>query len=536
MEQLQDLTEANRCIRDLAAISLLPAIWSCGNNDQIRESLADSLKNSLGADLVYIQPAGSGTNGHGSLRPRGPACNGEVVQKLDSAIELALGKNGKNLAELNINGQKLHLLVLPLGPVREFGVIAVASSRQNFPSASERIILNVATNQAIIAFRSASQFTALRRSEGNLRDFFENATVGLHWVNAEGVIIWANRRELQMLGYTAEEYIGRHISDFHAETCVIEDILSRLTKGETLQSYEATLRCKDGSVRHVLIDSSVLFENGRFIHTRCFTRDVTEEKKAQEAVRRVQEQLRQHAEKLEKEVEDRTAELRETIQELEAFSYSVSHDMRSPLRAMQGYAEALLEEYNGRINATGMEYLQRIRRAAARMDMLIQDVLAYSRIAKGEITLKKVNLEEVIKDVLQNYPTLQKDHAQILVCTPFPPVMGHEAYLTQIFSNLLTNAVKFIAPGTSPLVKISAETEENFVKFCVEDNGIGIAPEHQKQIFEIFGRVYSEKKFEGTGIGLAIAKKAAERMGGSIKVDSDIGKGSRFFVILQRAE
>ncbi len=254
-----------------------------------------------------------------------------------------------------------------------------------------------------------------------------------------------------------------------------------------------------------------------------------------ERLREAQESLRRHAEGLEQSVQERTAELRQTNGEWEALSYSVSHDLRSPLRAMQGYSEILLTEYQGKLDEMGEDYLNRIRRAAGRMDLLIQDILAYSRVAKSEIALREVNLEHVIRDVVQSYPSLQPERATITVEGEIPPVMGHEAYLTQITSNFLANAAKFVGPGQKPLIRIHAEAQGELVKVVFQDNGIGIAKEHQNQIFQIFGRVYSDKKFEGTGIGLAIAKKAAERMGGSVGVESEVGVGSRFFVVLRKA-
>ncbi|MDB6039826.1 MAG: hypothetical protein JWM99_3667 [Verrucomicrobiales bacterium] len=277
----------------------------------------------------------------------------------------------------------------------------------------------------------------------------------------------------------------------------------------------------------IAIDNARLYDGAQ--------REIAERKRVEEALREAQDQLRRHADKLEEQVAERTARLRETIQELEAFSYSVSHDMRSPLRAMQGYSDALLEDYKSKLDEPGQDYLKRIRRAASRMDLLIQDVLAYSRVAKGEIALEKVKIENVIHDVIQNYPALQADQALITVHSPLPPVLGHEAYLTQIVSNFLNNAVKFVSPGTKPRVDVRATIQGDMVRVSFEDNGIGIAPEHQAQIFQIFGRVYSEKQFEGTGIGLAIAKKAAERMGGFVGVVSELGRGSQFFVLLKRA-
>ena len=127
------------------------------------------------------------------------------------------------------------------------------------------------------------ELQALRRSEAVLRDFVETSTIGLHWVGADGTILWANQAELDLLGYTREEYIGRNIAEFHADEAVINDILACLSRGETLRDHPARLRHRDGSIRHVLINSSVLFEDGKFVHTRCFTRDITALKQEQEA-------------------------------------------------------------------------------------------------------------------------------------------------------------------------------------------------------------------------------------------------------------
>jgi PAS domain S-box-containing protein len=139
---------------------------------------------------------------------------------------------------------------------------------------------------------------ALRRSERDLSDFFDNASVGLHWVGPDGVILRVNQTELDLLGYSREEYLGHHITEFHVGQPAIQDILTRLTRGEALREYSAQLRCKDGSIRDVLINSNVLFEGGQFIHTRCFTRDVTEEKLAEEALRRSHAELHAQADEL----------------------------------------------------------------------------------------------------------------------------------------------------------------------------------------------------------------------------------------------
>lgn len=228
---------------------------------------------------------------------------------------------------------------------------------------------------------------------------------------------------------------------------------------------------------------------------------------------RVQQELKIANRELENRVQERTQKLRETITELEAFSYSISHDLRSPLRSMQGYAEVLLEDHSAALNDEGKAFLAKISAGAARLDLLVQDVLAYSRVSKGEIRLQNVGLDEVAQDVLETYPQL-REKAAVAIRSPLPHVRAHPAYLTQCVSNLLGNAVKFVRPGVPPQVTIWAEPEDETdrVRVCFEDNGIGIAPEHFKSIFEIFGRVNPGSRYEGTGIGLAIVRKAVERM------------------------
>ena len=230
----------------------------------------------------------------------------------------------------------------------------------------------------------------------------------------------------------------------------------------------------------------------------------------------------------------RTASLQATVTDLEAFSYSISHDVRTPLRAMQGYAEALLEDENAALSEEGKEYLSRIRRASLRLDRLVQDVLTYSKVSKNEATLQQVNVAVLMEEVLHNYPELT-EKATITIETPLPVVMAHESYLTQCISNILGNAIKFVAPGVQPEIKIGAESQGENVRIYFSDNGIGIAPEHQERIFKLFGRIHPDNAFPGTGIGLTIVKKAIERMGGSVDLESEPGRGTCFWLTLRKA-
>jgi two-component system CheB/CheR fusion protein len=243
--------------------------------------------------------------------------------------------------------------------------------------------------------------------------------------------------------------------------------------------------------------------------------------------------LADHAGELEGQVQARTGELRESIGELEAFSYSVSHDMRAPLRAMQGFAQLLLKNHEATLDARSVDQLRRINESAARLDALIGDVLTYSRLLRSEIVLQPVDLDELVRRVIATYPQLQAN-ADIAIEGKLPAVLANEASLTQVVSNLLTNAVKFVAPGTEARVRVRAEEIEGDVRLWIEDNGIGIDPRDHERIWTIFTRIGRAKDYDGTGIGLAIVRKAIERMQGTIGLESALGQGSRFWFWLHK--
>lgn len=239
---------------------------------------------------------------------------------------------------------------------------------------------------------------------------------------------------------------------------------------------------------------------------------------------------------LEEKVRQRTAELEDRNAVLEAFSYSVSHDLRGPLRTMRGFGQALLDEHADRLDETGRRHLDRIVEGGRRLDGLIQDLLAYSRISREELPLSAVDVAAVARAAMAELETdLRQRHAEVELGEPLPKVMGHRAALTQVFHNLIGNAVKFTPPDRAPRVRVSAEPAGPRVRVWVEDNGIGIALEHQERIFRVFERLHREEDYPGTGIGLAIVEKGVERMGGTVGVESRPGAGSRFWFELTAA-
>jgi len=247
---------------------------------------------------------------------------------------------------------------------------------------------------------------------------------------------------------------------------------------------------------------------------------------------------RRASEILEQTVAARTSKLNEAIGELESFSYSVSHDLRAPLRSMQGYATLLIQEFGAKLDSEGCAYLERISASANRMEQLIRDVLNLSRVSCSRLNLQLIGLDHFLHELLDTDPNCHLPDAKISIESPLPYVMGNATALTQCFSNLLGNAVKFVAPGVQPRVRIwaenltppSAEGVARHVRIFIQDNGIGIQSDAQERIFAAFQRV--SREYEGSGVGLAIVKKAVERMGGRVGIQSEIGKGSTFWLDL----
>jgi len=264
--------------------------------------------------------------------------------------------------------------------------------------------------------------------------------------------------------------------------------------------------------------------------------DITERKQAEAAVIQAQQELQQHAQSLEKTVAERTAALRETVRELEAFSYSISHDLRGPLRAMNNFAQMLRENYAAQLDDTGRDYLQRISASAGRLDKLVQEVLNYTRILRAEVPLTRIDMDQLVREILHSYPDWQPPQVDIQIEGTLPPVLGHEGFLTQCVSNLLSNAVKFVAPGVRPRVRIWAEPRNTRVRINFQDNGVGVAPEDETRIFRMFERIHPAAEYEGTGIGLTIVRKAVERMRGRVNFESEPGQGTTFWLELRKTD
>lgn len=248
-----------------------------------------------------------------------------------------------------------------------------------------------------------------------------------------------------------------------------------------------------------------------------------------EARKKAEEALRAAHEELELRVIERTAKLSEAVAQMEEFSYTVSHDLRAPLRGMQAYSKFLLEELPEILASRpdAIEYLKRIANNASRLDKLVLDVLTFSRVARAELDLERVSMDKLVRELVEHYPSMRSPNAEITI-EPLADVLGHEPSLTQVISNFLTNAVKFVAPGTLPKIRIWSEKRDQEIRTWIEDNGIGIDPKYHHRLFRMFERIHPNPNYEGTGVGLATVRKAVERMNGTVGVESDGKKGANF--------
>ncbi|MGN6644758.1 MAG: sensor histidine kinase, partial [Verrucomicrobiota bacterium] len=243
-----------------------------------------------------------------------------------------------------------------------------------------------------------------------------------------------------------------------------------------------------------------------------------------------------YAGNLESAVAERTRELRATNEQLEAFVYSIAHDLRAPLRSMSGYSQLLLDDHTSDLNENARDLLNRIQASSEFMDKLLLDLLAFGRTARAEMKLSPVQVSKAWRAALFQYTAkIEQVQAQIETVEPLPTVVAHEVTLGQCLANLLSNALKFTDKGVRPSIRFCAEERGDHVRLWLEDKGIGIPAPQYERVFRVFERL-NGSRYQGTGIGLSIVRKGVERMNGTIGLESEPGNGTRFWIELPKAK
>jgi PAS domain S-box-containing protein len=464
--------------------------------------------------FVYVNPRFEAVFG---LSPQGVL--GRTVEELfprTAAIYTAndqkVLRTGKPLIveEVAHNGDELQTYLSVKFPIRDERGAVVS-------------MCGIATD--ITPFKRAEQ--ALRESEARLRAVLDSLPVGVFIADAGGRLVEVNDAARQIWG--GRTPMSENITDYERYRARTKDgrplgpqdwpLARALSDGQTTRGEVMQIERFDGEDGVILAASAPVRTNGEQIGGVAAILDITELHKAQREIQQLNATL-------EERVRQRTADL-------EAFSYTVSHDLRAPLRAMEGFAQALDEDYGAMLDEMGRHYTRRIVHAAARMDRLITDLLQYSRLSSSETPVERVELSGVIAEAHQ---ALEAEIARTRAVVTLPRgswvVLAHRSAVVLAVQNLLSNAIKFTRPGESPVVTVTCERRGERVRLSVADRGIGVAPEHQQRVFRVFERLHSGDQYAGTGIGLAIVRRAVERAGGRAGLDSGVGEGATFWIEL----
>ena len=372
-------------------------------------------------------------------------------------------------------------------------------------------------------------------------EFSEDAIISK---SLDGTIKSWNKGSEKMFGYTSAEMIGKNISLIIPPEFIKEEknIIERVSLNEILDPYETVRMTKKGSQLYVSLTVSPLKDRaGNIIGVSTIGRDVTLRKKAEADLITANIELAFQNEEKEKraaelliingELTIAENQLQEVNTELEAFTYSVSHDLRSPLRAVNSYAQILTEDYAGSLDDDGRKILENIQYNTKKMGALIDELLSFSRLGRKEIDRTEIDMNELVRTVLDNIKRTNDHHATIQV-SPLTVVKADHVLLQQVLINLLSNAIKYSSKKEDPLIEIFAEEQNNQTVFVITDNGAGFDMRFADKLFGVFQRLHSEKEFEGNGVGLAIVQRIISKHGGRVWAEGKENEGASFYFTL----
>lgn len=374
---------------------------------------------------------------------------------------------------------------------------------------------------------------ALRESEERFRLMIE----GLHdyaifVIDPEGNVATWNAGAERMKGYSADEIIGKHFSIFYTDenraSGKPSQVLATAAK-EGRYAEEGWRMRKDGSVFWASVTVAAMHNTaGELIGFAKITRDVTERKQAEEEVRKLNAELEQR-------VQERTAELQASNRELQTFSYSIMHDLRTPLRAIGGFSDALLRHYSSSFDDKGQDYLRRIGAAAQKMSRIIDDIHDLLRATRAKVHRQDVDMSVMAEEILENLKKSQPERKSDIKIEPGLIVNADPGLLRAALEHLLGNAWKFTSEREVTYVELASIKQNGNRVYLVRDNGAGFNPAYAGKLFEPFQRLHNESDFPGTGIGLALVQRILSRHGGHIWAESEIDKGATFYFTLEKS-
>ena len=369
------------------------------------------------------------------------------------------------------------------------------------------------------AEEAASRLAAIVQSS-------DDAIVGK---DLRGIVTSWNAGAEYLFGYRASEMIGQSITRIIPPERQAEeaDILGRIGRGEIVRHFETVRLRKDGSALDVSVTVSPIKDPaGKVIGASKVARDITERRKAEDTIRQLNAGLEQR-------VIERTAALEAANKELEAFSYSVSHDLRAPLRAVDGFSQAVLEDFGPQLPEAGQRYLLTIREGAQKMGALIDDLLTFSRLSRAALNKQEVDADKMVRGVIDDLRPLQEGRRIELRVGELPSCEGAPALLRQVWVNLVSNAFKYTQKREIAVVEIGCEPAPEGVAYFVRDNGTGFDMRYANKLFGVFQRLHRAEEYEGNGVGLALVQRIIHRHGGRVWAEAVVDRGATFYFTLK---
>ena len=340
----------------------------------------------------------------------------------------------------------------------------------------------------------------------------------------DGIITSWNKAAENIYGYAAQEIIGRNVSILLPPETGDEmlNIIKKIKNGEKVDHYETIRIRKDSRCIYVSITASPIKDaGGNIIGASTIARDITEQKRVNEEIKALNENLRK-----------RTAELETANKELEAFSYSVSHDLRAPLRAISGFTQILTEDYSHKLDDEAKRIFGVVTQNVRRMGQLIDDLLNFSRIGKKPIRIAPIDIEQITRDASEELKPIMAGRKIEIIRKELPTTYGDRLLIRQVVQNLLANAIKFTSTREKAVIEICGQEGEKENTYSIKDNGVGFDMQYAHKLFGVFQRLHKADEFEGTGVGLAIIQRIIHRHGGRVWAEGRVGQGATFYFTL----